>query len=377
MKTNERIRLFLTCMMATLCMVSCGMLVAPEDADIDSGEGNIGLLCLKFRDTGSYGGETRGVSSTALPDTNAFILTVKNSRGTILYSGRYDLAPENFLAEEGSYEICVVSENFSGIAFDDVQWGDEQCISVKSGSICNVELVCRQMNSGLKLRIDPAFLSAYPNAVLFVKNSEGKLMYGYRETRTVFFNPGNVQIVMSGDDGDKTLLSRNISSGEILNMSIKVADNPAQPEDRTSSMKISIDTTRTYTSESFTIGEEASSKGNSAENALTIAQAKTSIGSKGVWVAGYIVGGDLTSKNMSTEAPFSSPSCLAIGPKANTTSKESCISVSLTSGTTVRSELNLVENPDMFGKYVVLQGDIVSSYFGIVGLKNVTSYVSR
>ena len=45
--------------------------------------------------------------------------------------------------------------------------------------------------------------------------------------------------------------------------------------------------------------------------------------------------------------------------------------------TTVRSELNLVENPDMFGKYVVLQGDIVSSYFGIVGLKNVTSYVSR
>ena len=36
--------------------------------------------------------------------------------------------------------------------------------------------------------------------------------------------------------------------------------------------------------------------------------------------------------------------------------------------------LNLVDNPGLLGKRVCLRGDIVESYFGLVGIKNVTEF---
>ena len=41
----------------------------------------------------------------------------------------------------------------------------------------------------------------------------------------------------------------------------------------------------------------------------------------------------------------------------------------------VREALNLVDNPDLLGKKVTIRGDIVSSYYGLTGLKNCTEYV--
>jgi hypothetical protein len=41
----------------------------------------------------------------------------------------------------------------------------------------------------------------------------------------------------------------------------------------------------------------------------------------------------------------------------------------------VREALNLADNPDLLGKKVSIRGDIVSSYYGLIGLKNCTEYV--
>lgn len=381
-------------------MPGCNFLGKPAQGN-GSGEGNIGVLCLKFRDTGAYsGGGTYSADggflapeeykagtgaeskAMAMPDTNSFILSITDSRGESLYKGSYSKAPESIIAQEGSYDIRVVSRECSGIEFDGVQWGDEQCVTIQSGQRQTIELVCRQLNSGIKLSISPDFLTSYPDGVLFVKNSEGKAMYGYSEKRTAYFSPGNVSLVLNQGTNDKTIFSRNLSSGEILSLAVNVAQSKGTTEgsgdgEEVSGLKIEIDTTRSYLSESITLGEDNSGKGSSSANAFTIAQAKNAIGSSKVWVAGYIVGGDLTSKSMVTTPPFASPSCLAIGPKASTSSKDACIAVQLGSGSKVREEINLVDNPDMFGKYIILQGDIVASYFGIVGLKNVSACVVR
>ena len=41
----------------------------------------------------------------------------------------------------------------------------------------------------------------------------------------------------------------------------------------------------------------------------------------------------------------------------------------------VRDALNLVDNPEILGSRLVLKGDVVASYYGLVGIKNVSDYV--
>lgn len=369
----------LVCCLLFFCC-SCNFLGRPASDD-GSGDGNIGILCLKFRDTGACSGEKES-KAIVMPDTNAFILNITNARGISLYSGAYSKAPESILAEAGNYDIRVVSRECSGIEFDAVQWGDEQCVSLQAGKAQIIELICRQINSGIKLGISPDFLEAYPDAVLFLKNNEGRVMYAYSEKRTAFFNPGPINLIMSRGANEETIFSRNIGSGEILDLAVKVAQSKGTADGGGTasdggSLKISVDTLRTHIHDNIVLGEVQSEKGASSSNAFTISQAKAAIGSTKVWVGGYIVGGDLTSKSMSVTPPFTSPSCLAIGPKASTTSKESCIAVQLSSGSKVRSEINLLDNPDMYGRYVLLQGDIVASYYGIVGMKNIISCIVK
>jgi hypothetical protein len=114
--------------------------------------------------------------------------------------------------------------------------------------------------------------------------------------------------------------------------------------------------------------------GSSAEDAMGITQAMASIGKEGVWVRGYIVGGDLTSTSGSFEEPFKYRTNIILGPKSSTVNRSSCLAVQLQSGS-ARDNLNLVDNPGLKGRRVCLKCDITSSYFGLVGLKNVTDYV--
>ena len=87
-----------------------------------------------------------------------------------------------------------------------------------------------------------------------------------------------------------------------------------------------------------------------------------------------MVGGDLTRSSVSFRPPFESATNLAIAARASVSSKESCLSVELPSGD-VRDALNLPGHPDHIGRRVLLKGDIVESYFGIVGIKGVSDYI--
>jgi hypothetical protein len=106
---------------------------------------------------------------------------------------------------------------------------------------------------------------------------------------------------------------------------------------------------------------------------MTVHQARSSAGSKDVWVCGYIVGGDLTSASASFDEPFTSRTNILLGPKSSTKDKDVCLSVQLPSGD-LRDALNIVDNPQLLGKKVYLKGDIVDAYFGIPGIKNISEY---
>lgn len=318
---------------------------------------------------------TRSVSE--IPDTGDFILTIIDSKGGEVYSGKYAACPESLEVPSGNYTVKVVSRDFSKPAFSSPQFGDEQCVSVPAGGVTDVRLMCGQMNCGVRLNISPDFLTEYPDGVLFLKSSDGKLMYGYSEKRYAYFRPGNVSLVLSDGGADEVLMTRKLQACQMLVLKVNVAQAADDPDPQTQYARVSvaIDTARNWINETYEIGGEVSA-GTSVVEAMTVAQARSSAGAEGVWVSGYIVGGDLSSSSASFTAPFDSRTNIVIGPKSTTSNRSSCLSVQLAAGE-LREALNLVDNPSNHGRRVLLKGNIVEAYYGMPGIKNITEFELR
>lgn len=318
-------------------------------------------------------------SGAEIPDTNDFILTIRDARGEILYDGTYGDSPESLAVEAGSYTIGVVSIPFTTPAFARPQYGDEQVIVVASGQSVTVRLTCTLLNAGIRLKIAPEFLTSYPDGVLFVKQGSVKLKYAYTEKRIAYVMPDAVSVLLYNNAKEETLFTRELAPREVLSISI-MAPEPGSGGQGTSAIRIAVDTSKVWTRESFVIGGDNGDAGNGGqvpENALSVAEASAHIGEEDIWVYGYIVGGDLTSsgKTVKTEN-WAKNTHLAIADRSSVTAKSSCLAVELPKGS-VRDALNLVEHPDLRGCRVYLKGNLVESYFGTVGLKGTKDFVLK
>lgn len=107
--------------------------------------------------------------------------------------------------------------------------------------------------------------------------------------------------------------------------------------------------------------------------ALEISEAKANIGRRDLWIKGYVAGGDLSAKNIKFEGPFTSATNLAIAPYPFCDQRDSCLSVSLPQGP-LRNALNLVTNEEIMQWKIYVHGEIVVSYFGLVGIKPLDDY---
>lgn len=349
-----------------------GLLVAACDV-IGPDDKGAGELRISF--SNESGAVTKEMSE--IPDTGDFILTISDSKGVDMYSGRYDDCPESLKVPAGNYTVRVISHEFPKPAFASPQYGDEQCVSVPTGGVVNVRLTCGQINCGVQLKVSPDFLTEFPDGVLWLKSAQGKLMYGYLEKRFAYFQPGSVSLVLSRANTDEELMTRNLQGKDMLVLKVNVAKNNTSSGDDVPSAQVSVavDTTRNWIVDTYEIGGQ-SSKGSAPDEAMTVAQARNSAGAEDVWVSGYIVGGDLTSASASFESPFSSRTNIVIGPKSTTSERASCMSVQLQAGE-LREALNLVDNPLNLGRRVLLKGNIVEAYYGMPGIKNLTDFELR
>lgn len=375
----------------SLCAVliacaSCSLFTIPDDSGGGTSSGELSELWLSF--DWEAVAETKAVSESI--DTNGFLLDIRNSAGDIIYNGKYGDSPEKFELPADSYTVRAVSSDSSLPAFSAPQYGDEQCVVVPSGKAIGVKLNCTMMNCGICLKVASGFLTQYPKSSLFVKSDDGRLPYSYTERRIAYFRPGKISLLMASATETKTLMTRNLSAGDVLRLSVNVSASSSSggssgggQASSAGGIRIAVDTTKNWISGSYTIGGSSSSgggtssgSGDSDANAMTIAMAKESIGETDVWVGGYIVGGDLTSAKAVFTPPFKSKSNILLGPRSSAASRDNCLSVQLAEGD-ARDELNLVDNPQMLGRQVLICGDIVESYYGMSGIKNISDFVIK
>ena len=330
-------------------------------------------------------------ASAEIPDTNDFILKVSDAQGKILYEGAYGDSPESLLVDAGSYTVSVRSIEFTTPGFSRPLYGDEQVVIVKAGASVTVRLNCVLQNAGVRIKLAPDFLTSYPDGVLYLKAGDTRLMYGYAEKRIAYFNPGEVTLNLYNLGHDETLLSRTLDARSILTLNIS-APHGGGGTAASSTISVAVDTAKIWNSESYAIGGGGSSggsggsgfdddddddRGDEIDNAYSVAQASSHAGESGVWVFGYIVGGDLSTAGTTVKtSKITKNTHLAIATRSSVTAKASCVAVELPKGS-IRDALNLVDHPDLIGTRVYLKGNLVSSYFGTTGLKGVSDYVLK
>lgn len=331
---------------------------------------------------GDSGSGTRAAAE--IPDTNDFILKVSDAGGKILYEGAYGDSPESLLVDAGSYTVAVHSIEFTAPGFSRPVYGDEQVVVVKAGATVTVRLDCVLENAGVRLQVAPDFLTSYPDGVLFLKSGDTRLMYGYSEKRIAYFKPGPISLVLNNRGADEILLTRTLDARTILTLSISAPHGGAAAA---SSITVAVDTAKVWNHESYVIGGGGSGSGGGSggddapgselDNAYSVSQASDHVGEDGVWVFGYIVGGDLSTAGTTVKtSKLTKATHLAIAARSTVTAKASCVAVELPKGA-VRDALNLVDHPDLIGSRVYLKGSIVASYFGTTGLKSVSDYVLK
>ena len=337
----------------------------------------------------SEGPATR--ASAEIPDTNDFILRVSSADGKVLYEGPYGESPESLLVDAGSYTVGIRSIEFTAPGFSRPLYGDEQVVVVKGGAVVTVRLNCTLQNAGVRLQVAPDFLTSYPDGVLYLKAGETRLMYSYSEKRIAYFPPGPVSLLLYNQGKDETLLSRTLDARTILTLNISAPHGGGSA--MASSISVAVDTAKVWNSESYIIGGGGSSGGSSGgsgnsgsggsggddeiDGAYSVAQAPSHAGEDGVWVFGYIVGGDLSTAGTTVKtSKVTKATHLAIATRSTVTAKASCVAVELPKGK-IRNALNLVDHPDLIGTRVYLKGSLVTSYFGTTGLKGTSEYVLK
>ena len=343
-------------------------LAACDDFGWGPGQGDPGILRWTLQSLPA----TR--ASAEMPDTNDFLLTVCDTRGNILYDGAYGDSPTSLQVDPGSYTVRIVSAPFTVPAFARPQYGDEQLVVVAAGQTVSVGLRCTQLNAGIRLCTAAEFLESYPDGVLSVRQGQHRLMYGYTEKRIAYFPPGEVSVVLTRDGAEQTLLTRTLEARDILTV------NLSAPGARSGGrISVSVDTTRNWRSENYKIGggNPDSGQEEADRTVIGVADAAAHVGETGIWVYGYIVGGDLSSAGKSVKTSgITKATHLALASRSSVTEKAQCVAVELPAGK-VREALNLVDHPDLVGTRVYVKGNLVSSYFGTIGLKGTNDYALK
>ena len=143
------------------------------------------------------------VVNKAAINTENFILSISNNgSGEIVFSGLVGQLTEALELDPGTYTVYVQSAYFTVPAFDSPVYGATRTdVVVASNQTTTVSLVCLQTNAGVRVVYTDKFLEycqrkGYAYSTL-INAGTHTLDFGHNETRTGYFLPGNVDLVVN------------------------------------------------------------------------------------------------------------------------------------------------------------------------------------
>lgn len=346
-----------------LAMFATACHVLPDDENRDSRKGGLVLGIANFYE------DAPALKSSAVPDTNAFILTVADLQGKVYYTGPYGDRPDSIVLPEGTYEVSLVSADYSVPAFDSPQWGTVVQVDIIAGEVTSVLLECTQINCGVRLIYGSHYREVFGTSPVSIVQGDKNFLYPVGEERYAFFPPGEALFNIVTETGAKPIFKRNLRSGVNLTINLDASSSSSEPV-----FSVVIDTQAIYETEDvITDGTFFEEDGLTARTAFSIESAVQHVGDT-VWVWGYIVGGDCTanSVNFFTDS-IASATHIAIASSLSASKRSECMAVEL-SKAAMKSALNLKDNPQLKHKKVYLRGKVTNYMGSWPGIKNLSDY---
>ena len=315
---------------------------------------------------------TLKISQTAIIKTgielNDFTLRISDGQVEVIKGIINDL-PVQIELPVGIYTIEAYSAEFSEPKFDTPFYYGKTIVSIEPDVTKEAALVCSQGNAGVRVVWSKDFSDMYATYQAHISNDDGYLNYMSTETRTGYFLPGTVSILIMADGqningGAITLAAqdlvtaylqvKNTKSGELtFNISI---DNRVNERD----IELIIDP------------DNIATLPNSETNPYTVTQAIERQGESSVWIKGYIVGSKPSSGYDFVSGAWQRTN-IVIADNITETNDRNCIFVELGSSGIYRNNLNLLDNPEILHRTVSIKGNLVE-YQSRPGLRNLAGY---
>ena len=326
---------------------ACSKKEAPE-------ESQTGYLVLNINNSATL------KTGTEISD---FTLLVTGEGGAEALKSIIAELPEQIDLPVGNYTIEVYSDEFSEPKFDEPFYYGKTTASIEQGITKEVSLVCSQANAGVRVVWSDEFINLYTTYQAQMVNDEGYLNYSSNETRTGYFLPGTVSVIIMAD-------GQNIDGGSFtLAAQDMVIANMHPKNAKSGALFFDITLNITVNERNLEIIADPENIINSESSPYNIAQGIARQGENEVWISGYIVGSKPSSGYDFVNGTWQRTN-IVIADNISETNDLNCIFVELPAGGT-RNNLNLVDNPELLHQKLVIKGNLnrYQSRAGLTGVR--------
>ena len=308
---------------------------------------------------------SQGTGTKADVDITDFILRISDGQVEVR-KGRIADLPSEIPLPAGTYTIEAYSMEFDQPKFDEPFYSGKITVEIIAGETNEVVLVCTQGNAGIKVVWASAFSSLYDSYQAEIHCDEGYLNYMPNETRTGYFLPGTVSIIILAD-------GQRINGGTITLAASDMVTLHLQPKYLPSGdLIITIIIDDTVNPRELELLVDPDDIINSETHPYNIEQAIKRQNETGVWVTGYIVGAKPSSGYDFVNEETWQATNIILADNIAETDDLKCIFVELGATTTIyRTNLNLVDYPDNLYRKVLLRGNLLL-YQSRAGLRNLS-----
>ena len=337
------------------------------------------LLAVSSCETLSWNEEGKGALSIRMHRESAvvvkaevpfvdYLIEIKDGGGSTVVSNKYSLIPDPVELEPGTYTVSALSEQMGVPAFEKPVYGSSVDVSIVAAVKNTLQMVCTQVNAGLRIVYNPEFSAQYTSYNVKVTGFDGTLTYQKDEQRTGYFAPGTLEIVLSADGETPVQIAKNVVARDMLVLTV-FPSTQATGTSGLIELQLSVDTSRVWRREEWKPGTPAND-GLTMATAYTVAEAQALGSASNVWVYGYIVGGDASNSSFKTAPPFTAASNLLIADSPVEERRASCMAIELpTSPASLRATFSMVANgSSLLGRRSWFRGN-VENYFGYPGVR--------
>lgn len=312
--------------------------------------------------------ETAAVVKADVPFVN-YLIEIKDGKGSSVVSDAYNAIPDPVVLEPGTYTVSALSEQMGVPAFEKPVYGSTVDVNVVAAVKNTVQMVCTQMNAGLRIVYKPEFKEQYDSYSVEVTGYDGALTYQKEEERTGYFAPGTLQIVLSAEGEEPVQISKSVVARDMLVLTV-LPGATAPGATGAIELQLAVDTARVWRREEWKPGSPAND-GLTPETAYTVAEAMALESGTNVWVVGYIVGGDASTSSFKTAPPFSANTNLVVADSPVEAARANCMAIELPpSPPILRTTFGMVENgATLLGRRSWFRGNL-ETYFGHPGVRS-------